>query len=273
MVTVDYGENGINDVPIHRVNEIVKEGIWIVTPCESQEGWKVGDTLSCLLLENSRACRRREIDNECKSKDWYHSRSVTKVVDGWALISGTADLWLPPKGSTATTTSVEDDNHWKAGDILPASWLFTLPDIFVDKDRSKKVTTWGEHIKDREVSQVDKDGWAKVSGLGSKAWLPPKSECKSLPTQTQLNSSNKQSLVNQQKKTEHVTNNSSSRSKSDTGTRPEQVIVFGDPTEPSFERGKRLTGIAGQSGEQLFSAVGGYKGYGSVLEVSEERSY
>ncbi len=61
---------------------------------QSTEGWKIGDKLTAKWLEKENAYQYKKSP---RHYSYGTDRTVEKVEDGWALISGTAQLWLPPK--------------------------------------------------------------------------------------------------------------------------------------------------------------------------------
>ena len=91
----------------HRIGDVLKH--WKVFSTEQAAkdwieqqngtGWKVGDILSTKDLEKypnyrgQNGERRKGISAQHFTKDRY----VAEVKDGWALISGTINIWLPPK--------------------------------------------------------------------------------------------------------------------------------------------------------------------------------
>lgn len=331
------------DYKVSEVNNYIAKGTWVKVPAPVSTEWKVGDVLTEKWLDTQDTYTRDPIINTGKSV--CHGNRFVKEVssDGWALISGTAGVWLTPKSTVS-----REAEEWQVGDKLTEEWLrkqYPYNDPYDSRHRGTLYVGYRE----RYVKEV-RNGYALISGT-SHAWLQPKSKCTPMkeemvvipnnsspvpvtqdncfigmkvvrgkdwrwdnqdggvgnveviidektspewirvqwpsgsrqnyrigskesydlyiaPGETIKSTSNNSSLINNQKTTQHVTNNSSSRS-----TGFEQIIVSGDPEDASFQRGERKSGSTGQGGGEPLTIMRGYKGHSQVLTVSEEITY
>ncbi len=142
----------------------------------SKDEWKKGDILPQAWLETQITYFDPKSShgdiNTNKNKSFGSDRFVTSVHDGYALISGTSTVYLPPKHLCANYPSPPLEQVWKVGDKLPMSWLRT------QKCKHPTGTVFNQewmNKNDRKVSQVKDDGRAVISG--GTIHLPKKSEC------------------------------------------------------------------------------------------------